>query len=525
MMNLRIYIISILLIIFILKAECQNRWVKAYYDEKDAVGSYFIESYDNGYLIFGKHGHNYVHYNWLIKTDVNGEILWEKTIGDANSYITILHMDMNEGGGLFCAGITNYYDAYRDPIIIKLDSCGEKEWCKVFYTPENFDYSNFILAMDDGGCVAILRYTGDDPTGQIDRICLAKLSGEGDLIWKQCYNSTDTGLINADAAYLNITPDSGFLITGTCDYLDPNNPNLYWSKPYYIKTDSLGNFQWETIVHKEVSNVGGIGRTTTLNPNQSYYYSSIKHYYYNPSSAAPAIVKMDLNGNVLDIYDIVSGYENGGLGYATFLNDTILAASAGWGNDEEDIVSYAVIIDTLGNLLDSTVLVEDLYRSILQVTFDGKLVYMYNTYQNSQFDVYLRKLNQNLEDDTIYTQPFTYDSLCPYSIISDTIVQDDCGLIVGMEEVKPEKEEESDGILIYPNPAQNKFQVSSFRFQVSSCIIKIFDIFGRKAKEIKVPKGQTEVIVDVSKWNRGIYIAVLWQNGKLIAKEKFMIIR
>jgi hypothetical protein len=51
------------------------------------------------------------------------------------------------------------------------------------------------------------------------------------------------------------------------------------------------------------------------------------------------------------------------------------------------------------------------------------------------------------------------------------------------------------------------------------------DVFGRKVKEIKVPKGQNEVIVNVSKWNRGIYIAVLWQNGKLIAKEKFMIMR
>ena len=167
-------------------------------------------------------------------------------------------MNMNEEGELFCAGATTYYDTYNDPIIIKLDSCGEKEWCKVFYTPGNFDFSNFVLATDDGGCVAILRYTGDDPTGQIDRICLAKLSDKGDLIWKQCYNSPDTGLINADARYLTITPISGFLITATCDYLDPNHPNLYWAKQYYINTDSIGNFQWETIVHKEVGGeVGG----------------------------------------------------------------------------------------------------------------------------------------------------------------------------------------------------------------------------------------------------------------------------
>ena len=505
----------------------QNRWVKAYYDDQDAIGINISNSYDKGILIVGKHGHNYVNYNWLIKTDVNGEILWKKTIGDADSYITILHIDMNEGGGLFCAGITNYYDEYRDPIIIKLDSCGEKEWCKVFYTPGNMDFSNFVLAMDDGGCVAILRYTGDDPTGQIDRICLAKLSGEGDLIWKQCYNSQDTGLINADARYLTITQDSGFLITAMCNYLDPNHPNLYWAKQYYIKTDSIGNFQWETVVHKDVGGeAGGDAWSTTLNPEGTYYYSSISHYYHNPTSSTPSLLKMDLNGNVVDIYDIVSGYKNGGLAWSKFLNDSVIAGSAGWGNTEDDIVNHAILIDSLGNIINYTDLVQDIYGSILQVTFDGKLVYMYNTYQNSQFDVYLRKLNQNLEDDTIYTYPFQYDTLCPYPIASDTIVQDDCGLIVGMKEVKQEKEEERDRILIYPNPAQNFINIEYpiMNYECRS-IISIYDIYGRKVKEIKIPKGQNEVIVNVSKWNRGIYIAVLWQNGKLIAKEKFLIIR
>jgi hypothetical protein len=83
-----------------------------------------------------------------------------------------------------------------------------------------------------------------------------------------------------------------------------------------------------------------------------------------------------------------------------------------------------LLIDTLGNLLNYKVLVQSNYTSELAVTFDGKLLYASNTLQNDEFDVYLTKLNQNLEDDTIYTRPFTYDSLCPYQIVSDTIVQE-----------------------------------------------------------------------------------------------------
>jgi len=500
----------------------QNRWVKMYYDDQDAIGINIANSYDKGILIVGKHGHNYVNYNWLIKTDINGEILWEKTIGYSSTSIKISDMAYNNLGELYLVGLTSYYNINNyDPIIMKLDSCGEKEWCKVFLTERN-SFSNGVVINPNGGCTVILRNMST--VYQTDRICLAKLSLEGELLWQHCYNSPDTNLNNENAYDLTITSDDGYLITGYCYYRDPVNPNLFRTKPYFIKTDSLGNFEWETIVHKEDSDLGGQAWTTVINPQGTFYYSSIRHEYNNTNTESPALLKIDFYGNLIDIFDIVSGFETGKLSYATFLNDSLLTASAGWGND--DLVSHAIIIDTMGQLLNSFVLMEDIYTSILQVTYDSKLVYMSNTFQNNQFDVYLRKLNQNLEDDTIYTYPFQYDTLCPYPIASDTIVQDDCGLIVGMEEVKQEKEEERDRILIYPNPAQNFINIEYpiMNYECRS-IISIYDIYGRKVKEIKIPKGQNEVIVDVSKWNRGIYIAVLWQKGKLIAKEKFMIIR
>jgi hypothetical protein len=205
---------------------------------------------------------------------------------------------------------------------------------------------------------------------------------------------------------------------------------------------------------------------------------------------------MNLLGDVIDIYDVIQGFTHGQLSYAAFINDSLLAASAGWGNSDLDIKTKAVTIDTLGNLLNSYVLMNDIYTSILQVTYDGKLAYFTNTEQNGQFDVYLQKLNQNLEDDTIYTDPFQYDTLCPYPIVSDTIVQDDCELIVGFPEL-PKKEEKPKVMKIFPNPAGNRFQVASSMLQVSSCIIEVFDLFGRKVKEIRVPKGQNDVEVDV----------------------------
>lgn len=66
------------------EVKSQNRWAKVYHDETDALGEYIIESYDHGYLLLGRHDANYPKYIWLIKTDINGEILWEKPLVKAS---------------------------------------------------------------------------------------------------------------------------------------------------------------------------------------------------------------------------------------------------------------------------------------------------------------------------------------------------------------------------------------------------------------------------------------------------------
>ena len=269
---------------------------------------------------------------------------------------------------------------------------------------------------------------------------------------------------------------------------------------------------------------GGEAWSTTLSPAGTYYYSSISHYYHNPSSSCPALLKMDLNGNVVDIYDLVNGYQNGGLSWSTFLNDTVIAGSAGWGNTEDDIVNHAILFDTVGSIINYTDLVQDIYSSILQITFDGKLVYMYNTYQNSQFDVYLRKLNQNLEDDTLYTQPFTYDSLCPYQIISDTISQEGCGLIVGDEEIKQESRNNINQLIIFPNPATKRFIVKSEIPEfIRGATIEIFDLYGQKIKRIKVSNGVSEVEVVVKGLQKGLYLVRMQSKSGAVENGKVMV--
>jgi hypothetical protein len=527
-----------LMFLYSLMSFGQSRWILPIQEGNDVIGANLSEIYDHGYLLLGWFGGSYPHLNWLIKTDINGMKLWEKTLGDNSSLIGLHRMNSNNHGEIYLSGSTSYYDPYRDPIVIKLNSCGEKEWCRVFNTPGNYDYSQDILCTNEGGCVVLLNNTGPDSNYYGERVAFAKLSAGGELIWQKGYNSPDTNSKGEILFDLLETPDRGFLMTGYIYYEDPTFPGRFWTHPYYIKVDSLGNFEWETIVHKEIWEIGGAAWSTTLNPDSTFFYSSISHYYHSPSTSCPALLKMDFSGNVIDIYDVIPGYKEGKLSYASFINDSTLAASAGWGNTEDSLWSRAVIIDTLGNLLNSKVLIYDLYTSIQQVTYDGKLVYLSNTYQNGQFSCFLTKLNQNLEDDTLYTRPLTFDSLCTYQIVSDTIVQDDCGLIVGVEEPgggeagKPGSGEagEQGSLDIWPNPAREMLNVECLMLnEGKDYSIYIYDIFGRQmlsSTPIIHPFGGIRggQQINVETYPPGVYIAILKKGFDLMESRKFVVV-
>jgi hypothetical protein len=353
--------------------------------------------------------------------------------------------------------------------------------------------------------------------------------------------------LNEDAHSLLITSDKGFLITGNCDYRD-SITNLYWVKPYLIKTDSSGLLQWECVIHaNDTNHTGGSANFTTLNLTSQFYYTSISHYYHNPASEKPAIGKIDLNGNVIGTYDIIQDFSNGGMSSAQFINDSTLAAVCGWGNSMEDFGHYLALIDTLGNIIDTILISADIYSGTLQICHDNKLVEMYHTYQNGQFDVYLRKLNYNLEDDTVYTMPFTYDSLCAYQIVSDTIVQDDCGLIVGVEEHGGVEAWGHGGgeagmrgsVEIWPNPASGVLSVKCLGLSAgSSYSLSVVDIFGKQTPIQSVPFegggrewGEVDAdgswrgwTIDVSSLPPGIYFMIVFEDGKRVGGGKFVVV-
>ena len=145
--------------------------------------------------------------------------------------------------------------------------------------------------------------------------------------------------------------------------------------------------------------------------------------------------------------------------------------------------------------------------------------------------------------------PRTYDSLCPYPIVSDT-VDPDCGLIVSIKD--PEEYPELYRLRVYPNPASNKvtveipeflikrsgtlvgagskpapdgsgFQVTTVYHQWGSATLVVYDLFGRKMMEQLVLQADREVEVEVSQWQGGMYVFRLSYRGETVATEKVVV--
>ena len=137
------------------------------------------EYYDKGYIFLAdKWGSGTISYSILIKTDINGNELWRKTIGDGNHSFIPVYLDKTIDNGLIFCGMTNKYGGVNpDPYLIKFNSCLEVEWCSVIYTPGIYDYSVRVKQTPTGEYVLLAAYS--DPN-EYYRMQLFKLSSTGD---------------------------------------------------------------------------------------------------------------------------------------------------------------------------------------------------------------------------------------------------------------------------------------------------------------------------------------------------------
>lgn len=194
----------------------------------------------------------------LTKLDLNGNYLWSKSI-KTNTDLSIYSMlVINQTKDIFL-GFANC--GYSNSIL-KLDSLGNFNWCKMYPPTNGFGASVNDLKEDSQGNILTLSRCILNSNLQVTPF-LFTIDLNGNVLWNKFYPSSP---YNGDRIS-SLTVDSKKNIYFRNDLY--NNSQVY--KNSIFKTDSIGNLQWSkyyTFPYLENSISGGL----TIDSNDNLYY-------------------------------------------------------------------------------------------------------------------------------------------------------------------------------------------------------------------------------------------------------------
>jgi hypothetical protein len=186
---------------------------------------------DNGYIILGTIDSLALNGDvLLIKTNINGGIVWTKSIGGPRTEYPISIQQTNDKGYIIVGSSWSFSSINAKKFLIKTDSLGNTLWSKI-YGEQN---GTSVHQTPDNGYI-ISGTSGDLGANRTDA-CLIKTDSLGNVNWSKAFGSEnyDNG---TDA---EPTSDGGYVLMGS---FGMTNGGFVNEKFYLIKTDQNGNSQ------------------------------------------------------------------------------------------------------------------------------------------------------------------------------------------------------------------------------------------------------------------------------------------
>ncbi len=201
-----------------------------------------IQTSDGGYAVVGEKcppGTGVGDF-WLVKTDSAGNMQWNRTYDNSGrDDWPAAGIVQTSDGGYAVAGHSGSFltsDVF-DLWLVKTDADGSVEWDKT-YERTTWDFAYDVIQTSDGG-YALTGGTRCESGPMNQAVLLLKTDQDGNMSWHNTYG----GRIHDHAFSVVQTDDGGYAMAG---FSSTNATNVYtYTDLLLVRTDSVGNMLWK----------------------------------------------------------------------------------------------------------------------------------------------------------------------------------------------------------------------------------------------------------------------------------------
>lgn len=456
------------------------------------------QTLDSGYAVVGStvsyEGNTDV---YLMKTDQFGTFLWAKRYGELGMEWGLDIVETTDSG-LAILGYGHNNGVY-DLLFIKTDKNGDSIYTK-FIGEADWDFGYALKQTPDKGFILV----GETYKTGTSKAYLVKLDSNGNTKWKKTFGTT----LKSKFEDIIIARNGDFIMAGETQSFGNGK------QVYLVRTDSLGNLIWE----KNYGNPGTdfAKSITQINSGDFVFAGGTNTPPYTDLDNWAG--KIDSMGNMIQSAPIIDYTPAGTTVQNDDWNETVLefndslffAGNRSYDNSEPgNIYIYYRYTNNIGTYIsqgDFQKFIspdkETAYDS--KKTSDGGVIFactaenMDKTGVSSESSIYLIKMDSTMT----YPHPF-YNSISyqrDFTSISEKKTTIDFS--------------------IYPNPANNYFNISLDKYINEPITITIFDSFGKLI--LDEITSETKYQLDVSQYNSGIYFVRV--NSKDVVTTKRLVI-
>lgn len=276
-------------------------WVKKFYRYSDITieAVDMVKAVDNSgfFILIVQKKYNYGYFrnsNAILKVNLNGDSLWQKTITPVYEYSQAGLRDIKAtpDGGFVVAGANS---SLSENLIMKLSPTAEIEWENSTSNADIYPYYANVAVAPDGNYFAVGITSGWHPTGDNDkRLFLRKIDANGNTLWDRSFHSgnINTGdSIRSEGRDVMALADGGCIICGTV-----SNPGQNHGPALLMCFDMNGEPVWTKHFY---NNPGTTTQAHKLHPIASGDFMAYMEEFSSFSNARPQLLKLNSSGDSL----------------------------------------------------------------------------------------------------------------------------------------------------------------------------------------------------------------------------------